>query len=76
MKRLCVIAVLLLGMGALLAGCETGKGLSKGVTNTALGAASTVYYTGTGLAQDTYTGYRHTASFLDKVDSWMRENLW
>ncbi|MDD5431647.1 MAG: hypothetical protein PHO70_01495 [Candidatus Omnitrophica bacterium] len=46
---------------SLLAGCETSKGVAVGVAGTAVGAV-----------EDT----KNTYSFLERVDNWMRKNMW
>jgi len=48
-----------------LGGCQT-------VKNTGLGAASTLYGFGKGLADDIYNTYKA----IEKADQWFRENCW
>jgi predicted small secreted protein len=60
---LCVLA--LLAAGLFFSGCETAKGLGRGL-------ASDVTSLGENIARDS----RNAWDFLQASDRWMRENLW
>lgn len=56
----------------LTAGCETSKGVAKGMGYTMQGLGSTMAYTAKGATKDTKNLW-HT---ILKLDNWMKENLW
>ncbi len=76
MSRQCAGLIALIFLILAVSGCETVKGLSKGVTTgvagVGIGVTSAVAYTAEGAAKDTYAAY----NFLGAADDWIKENLW
>jgi len=76
MKKLCLKMGSLVFAAFLLAGCQTAKGLSKGVAIETAGAAYGVAYTAQGMVEDAYSGVVGTHNVIMSTDKWIRENAW
>ena len=58
---------------SMLSGCETARGVSKGVgVGLVPGVVSGVEYTAKGMAKDASFGF----GLFDGIDTWLRDNLW
>ncbi|MDD5155528.1 MAG: hypothetical protein PHF11_03475 [Candidatus Omnitrophica bacterium] len=59
-----------------MSGCETSKGVGKGVvsigTGVGAGVGSAACSTADGVAKDSRSAW----SFIGKLDDWIKENLW